>query len=367
VEGLTRKASLLLAVQSLLLGVCTGAPAPKKANLSEAVSPRHAFFAGDYSKQSVIGQSLPGTWRPFSDDSPWNTPIDPSAKAHPDSEKIMAFIGSVTKSLHVARIYNIPVWVVNSKNIPSVKMQSERIFDTWDRNQDGWSDIGVPVAAEMWGEPTADGHISIIDPFTMTAWEFSKFQNAVGGKGPTCTTFNVWDLRGSGVADSNGHRWQTRGGRGSGFPEIAGLLRPEELKENEIQHALVFTFSKNRRSDDDRRIFIPPAARSDGKHIGSQYPVEGMRFQLNPALSDRDFDRWGLNREGKIVARALQKYGMFNGDNGGNMKLQVQLLAPSEEANVQAWEKLFPGFMDNIEKIPVDQFRVVYTAEPIIK
>jgi hypothetical protein len=227
--------------------------------------------------------------------------------------------------------------------------------------------VGVPIAPEMWGEATGDGHLSVIDPFKMTAWEFSKFQSAPNGGMPSCTTFNIWDLRGPGVADSSGKRWLTRGGRGSGFPEIAGLLRPEELKENEIRHALVFTFSKNRRSDDDRHIFMPPAARSDGKHIGSQYPIEGMRFQLNPALTEKDFDTWGLNREGKLVARALQKYGMFDGDNGGAMKVQVQLLAPSAEENVKAWEAIFPGFYANIEKIPTDQFRVVYTSSPIVK
>jgi hypothetical protein len=183
----------------------------------------------------------------------------------------------------------------------------------------------------------------------------------------TCTTFNIWDLRGTGVADSEGERWLMRGGRGSGFPEIAGLLRPEELREGQIRHALVFTFTKNRRADDDRRIFVPPAARSDGRHIGAQYPIEGMRFQLNPALTDKDFDVWGLNREGKAVARALQTYGMFDGDNGGAMKLQVQLLAPSAEENFKKWETLFPGLFDNLEKIPTDQFRVVYTAPPIVK
>jgi hypothetical protein len=92
-----------------------------------------------------------------------------------------------------------------------------------------------------------------------------------------------------------------------------------------------------------------------------------MQFQLDQSLTEKDFDSWGLNREGKIVARALQKYGMLLGDNGGAMSLQVQLLAPSKEGNRKKWEKLFPGFYKNVEKIPTDKFRVVYTGEPIIK
>jgi hypothetical protein len=92
-----------------------------------------------------------------------------------------------------------------------------------------------------------------------------------------------------------------------------------------------------------------------------------MRFQLDPSLSEKDFDAWGLNREGRTLARALQKYGMLLGDNGGAMALQVQLLAPTPEKHYQMWEKLFPGFYKNIERIPTDKLRVVYTGEPILK
>jgi len=45
----------------------------------------------------------------------------------------------------------------------------------------------------------------------------------------------------------------------------------------------------------------------------------------------------------------------------------VQLLAPSSEENVKAWAAIFPGFYANIEKIPTDQFRVVFTSSPIVK
>lgn len=324
------------------------------------------FYSGDYSRQGVIGNSLPGTWRPFSDDSLWNTPIAADAKPHPESQLIMSFAASEAENLRLARSYTIPVWVVNSQNVPLVKVRSDVIFDTWDRDRDGWSDVGAPVTVAMWAEPTKDGHLSIVDPLKKTAWEFSRFEH--DGTTPRCTTFNIWDLSGKGMASSEeGRRWSARGGRGSGFPLIAGLIRPEELAAGEIRHALVFTFSKNRRAADGRTIFLPPASRSDGRHAGHQYPIEGMRFQLDPALTERDFDRWGLNREGKVLARALQKYGMFVGDNGGAMALQPQLLGPTAEEHQRKWQSLFPGFYSNVGKIPTSSLRVVYTGEPIIK
>lgn len=329
----------------------------------------HEFYPGDdYSKQGIIGHSLPGSYRPFSDDSPWNRPIPATVPTHPDSQKIIAFAITQAKHIRMVREYTIPVWVVNADNIPLVKVRSDAIFDTWDKDRDGWSDVGVPLTKTMWPEPTGDGHLCIVDPFKNTAWEFSCFSRMEDGT-PRCTTFNIWDLTGIGVGNPfEGRRWQTRGGRGSGFPVIAGLIRPEELAAGEIRHALVFSFTHNSGVENDAyEIFLIPACRSDGQYKGKQYPIEGMRFQLDPTLGEKDFNYWGLNREGKIVARTLQKYGMFLGDNGGAMALYAQLLGPSKDENLKRWEELYPGFYKNVEKIPTDKFRVVYTGEPIIK
>ena len=92
-----------------------------------------------------------------------------------------------------------------------------------------------------------------------------------------------------------------------------------------------------------------------------------MRWQLDPTLGDVDFAAWGLNREGRIVARALQKYGMLDGDNGGDLALQVQILGPTAAQSLSRWEALFPGFYANVERIPVDHFRVIDTGEPVIR
>jgi len=327
----------------------------------------HAFFPGDYSFSGIIGNRLPGTWRPFCKSSAWNLPIPEDAQKHPDSDIIIKNVVSHTKHVRFAYSYLVPLWVVNSDNIQPAKVKSQYGFDWWDRDRDGWIDLGVPVTEDMWEEPTPDGHITIIDPFKKLAWEMSRFSWRTGGI-PNSSTFNIWDITGSGVGNANkGRRWKTRGGRGSGFPVIAGLIRPEEIAAGEIRHAMVFTFHKNRGADDGSKIFLPPACRSDGRYTGRQYPIEGMRFQLDPSLTDKDFDAWGLSRDGKILARALQKYGMYLGDNGGAMALQVQLLAPTPEKHFQIWEKLFPGFYKNIERIPTDKLRVIYTGEPILK
>ena len=329
----------------------------------------------------IVGSSLPGTWRPFSEDSPWNTLIPDDAATHPDSDLIMNFINSRVSNIRFVNLFLTPIWVVNSDNALPVGTEPDpdrpmdlhwehvqsrgNIFDAWDQDNDKISDVPIPLSKGTFPSPTGDGHFCIVDPFRKVSYEMSKHYGWEEDT-PTCTTFNIWDLNGTGVGDPfEGTRWWTRGGKGSGFPLIAGILRPEEIEAGEIRHALTFSFGQNRRADNGDDIMMRgPACRSDGQNMGSKYPIEGMRFQLDPSLTDADFDSWGLNDDTKVIAQCLQKYGMYLGDNGGDMAIAVQLLGATEEENRAEWDRLSPDLYKNIKKIPSEHFRVVYTGEP---
>ena len=58
---------------------------------------------------------------------------------------------------------------------------------------------------------------------------------------------------------------------------------------------------------------------------------------------------------------------MYDGDNGGAMAVQVQLLSEDADEHRDMWDAMFPGFYSNIRNIPTDAFRVVYTGEPIFR
>lgn len=322
----------------------------------------------EYADQGLIGNSLPGDWRPFSEDSPWNTPIPEDAQAHPQSDAIVFTLAQDRNHISLINSYLCPIWVVNSENVDGIRIRSDRIFDRWDQDGDGWTDVLVPVTRQMYPEPTGDGQICIVDPFKHRLWDISTFEWPDERPFPSGTTFDVWDLTGSGEADPPpGTRWTRRGGRGSGFPGIAGIIRPEELEAGEIRHAICFTSKMVRQHATGANIFLPPACRSDGRDVGRQYPIMGMRFQLNPELNEEDFDEWGLNRAGKILARALQRYGMYLGVSGGAMKLQVQLLGPDSDSNRREWERRVPGFYENVKRIPTREFRIIDTGDPIIR
>ncbi len=257
----------------------------------------------------------------------------------------------------------IPIHVVDSDRIPLVPVKSDRIFDAWDTDFDGYSDLFAPIPVEAWPEQTTDGHIIVIDPWKKLSWECSRFQRLSDGK-PACSTFNIWDLTGSGCGvPFQGERWFARGGRGSGFPEIAGLVRPEEIEAGEIRHALGFSNIRNRKGDGGKAWFVTPASRSDAQYEGEQYPLEGARFQLDPSLTDEDFERMGLGPAARVMARALQKYGMYLGDNGGSFTIYMQVLDPNPEASRALWEQRCPGVYKDMQRIPTDRFRVLAYGE----
>jgi len=338
------------------------APALAWLLLGAFVTPASAdLYDDDFTDATIIGNSLPGDWRPFSDASPWNTEIQADSPTHPENIQVMQELISGASHVRLSNSYMPPLWVVNANNMPHPIAESPYPFDAWDQDLDGVTEAGAPVMAGMYGEPTPDGHIIVVDPFRRKSWEMSYFRGLKINGRIDCSTFNVWDLDGTGVGDGNeGVRHYARGGRGSGFPVIAGLVRPEELELGEIRHALVFTYPRNRQG-----VFVPPAARTDGSRSGSQYPMEGMRLQLDPTLTEADFNAWGLGPEAKVVARALQKYGMFDGDNGGAMSIQVQHLGPTASDSRDEWDSRFPGFYNDMSKIPTNKFRVLYTGDAV--
>lgn len=306
------------------------------------------------------GQSLPGSWRPFSDDSPWNSPVPAGAEVHPLSGSIIASMAARTPSIRFGNSYLVPVWVVNSGDMPVYPARSSYPFDIWDLDNDFIPETGVPISPAIWGEQTEDGHIVIIDTTYQLSWEMSRFQG-IAGDTIRCSTFNVWDLKGSGTGNpGEGKRWRSRGGRGSGFPNIAGLVRPEEIIAGEIRHALAFTSTRVKKDE-----FYYPASRSDGKHEGNDDPAEGMLFQLNPNLNETDFRSWGLSEGAVVVARALQKYGMYLCDVGGDFALQVQLLDKDSDRHRIKWDSISPGLYSSVSRIPVNEFRLIRTGEPL--
>ena len=309
---------------------------------------------GGAKNDCYLGMSLPADFRPFSNDSPWNTPIPPDAEIDPMSKEMIENLCNHCKQLKRGIIkWTIPLFVINSENCPKIDVPTIKdcLYHTVDPDE---NDIAkdIPIPKQAWPDPQQDGHMLLVDPFIKRTWDFSKAKKLSDGSW-IASVIDTWDLNGSGYREPfSGKYWWRSGARGSGIPLIAGFIRPEEIKGGKINHALVVATPVNRKTSypGGKRELCIPASRTDGWGIGTEYIPEGARLQLNPALN---LDKLGLSKEAKVIAKALQEYGAIVGDNSRDFKLYFQNLGPDGGK----W-KLFPGLKD-ISKIPVSEFRVL--------
>src|SRR5581483_2879127 len=133
------------------------------------------------------------------------------------------------------------------------------------------------------------------------------------------------------------------GSRGPGMTYLDGLIRPCEIEQGHIDHAIAFAFVSP--SGD----WVYPATKSDGDEFGDAPATvpgvtmripEGGRFQLDPSLTDDQLgpltDKHGKpcstkNPDGTwkltpclVIAHALQKYGMIVADHAGRAKIYAE-------------------------------------------
>jgi hypothetical protein len=96
---------------------------------------------------------------------------------------------------------------------------------------------------------------------------------------------------------------------------------------------------------------VYPASKSDGRGTTGVDLPEGTRLQLDPSLTEADFDRMGLTQQARVVARALQEYGMIVVDNSGSSKIML------EDEKTADWGSMLNR--TSVSAIPLASFRVV--------
>lgn len=299
------------------------------------------------------GMSLPSSFQAFASSSIWNTPIGSNPVIDSASSSMINTLKAAASTFK-GNMYNwtVPVHVIDSSISPQVTVyakSSSVFYGSVDPQSIGQAVVPFPTG--VWADPKTDAHMCLVDPVLKKAWDFSKlsFENNQW----MASRVDVWDLVSSGTRTPfSGINWWKSGARGSGMPLIAGLIRVEEIQTGVIRHALVFASPTNRfsTSSGQKDQLCIPANRTDGWGIGSQYIPEGARLQLDPSLN---LDSLGLNAETKIVAKALQDYGMFNGDNSNDFNIYFQNLGSS--TTTTAWSP----YSFQLSKIPVDRFRVL--------
>jgi len=286
---------------------------------------------------------------PYSKTSIWNTPIGPSPKIDPHSDEMIATIGFSDKGQITSdpAQYTFTVYFVDENtprwDVPCMKYKCTVVSLGNTYKTEVLKDVPIPFDAK----PSAgiDAQLIIIDRTTYAEYDFWQVERTETG----------WRVANGSVYNILWNGTPPRyGSRGAGVPYYAGLIRPWEISQGHIDHALAFGYPEVARN---RCVF--PATKTDGK---SDFPYaipEGARLQLDPTLTDVDFEMMGLSLTGKIIARALQEYGMFLIDVGGRPKIKAEDLENNPYATQQWSDPNLDLTSKTIAAIPYQYFRVL--------
>jgi hypothetical protein len=232
----------------------------------------------------------------------WNQPIPAGAATHPDSDLI------VTKALveHGSRanFANTDAWGIAATFANPVS----REYDVACTRYDCGTQIRFRIPAHAAPTTGSDHHLAVFDPSADRELDMWIAEKTDGWAAGSRFTFPV---SASGPC-ATGQR--CNGAVAAGFSLMGGVIRPEEIAEGRIDHALVFTTPVTRAG-----VIACPASHTDGKFNDPGAMPEGARIQLDP-----DFDVAGTSWPAwkKTVARALQRYGAYLGDTGGTVAIR---------------------------------------------
>jgi hypothetical protein len=283
------------------------------------------------SPQAEVAEA-PATWRPFADTSPWNTPVPADAAIDPDSKALMEEFAT-----HGGLYINITAWSVPVYYVDIDETPRHDVYDLYPgrigRGFEHPRSIPIPNGATLSPPARGTGYIAIVDKQRSLEWDMKQaFQKDDGqwyaGFGA------VTNLRGTGVSkpwNEAEEPLHAATALPSGFPLTAGLVRLDEIAAGRISHALMIGTPEIRTD-----VFIPPASTGLASNGTLQLRNNGglpmgAHIQLDPSLN---LDKLELSPAGKTIARALQEYGAFVGENAG----ANTLFAEGSPEQVAAWD-----------------------------
>ncbi|MBK9972342.1 MAG: hypothetical protein IPP16_17085 [Acidimicrobiaceae bacterium] len=207
----------------------------------------------------------------------------------------------------------------------------------------------VPISYDAYGDESEPGPFPI--PLDAPVEGGSDRHVLVLRQG-TCTLFEL------GVARRNGSGWLAAGGAvfdltsnalrplgwtsadAAGLPILPGLVRYDEVAAGHIDHAIRITFGSTRRG------FVLPATHFASSITDVNAPAMGQRLRLKAG-----YDISRLTGQARVIAVAMQNYGVIVADNGSNWFFQG---APD------------PGWVDDdlnqLKSIPGSAFEAVDTG-----
>jgi hypothetical protein len=270
---------------------------------------------------------------PYTSNGPWNTPVtNPVYEAN--SATYASGIGTIGSNVSS---FTMPVYEADSKT----PIKTATVSGVFSKVVDNTSIVKskgtfqVPIPARAAPASGSDAQIVIWNKETGEEWGF--WQVSMTSSGLSAVNGYYYKTSWSGVPPSG------FGSRGAGVPYLTGLIRPCEIRQGHIDHAIAFAYEKVSSQ------FVYPATKSDGS--GSGVP-EGARILLDPTIPEATIKSWGCNGTCLIIAKALQKYGMIAIDYAGHSKIYGEYQGSANWGSTEWNDKI-------INSIPMNQFKVV--------
>jgi hypothetical protein len=297
---------------------------------------------------TVVTPALAGAFpRFYSRTSFWNTPIGKRPALDPASKAMVRT--SLASYRNLAQINDDDVWGIPLAYANPVSEQYDVGCTMFNCQTNGTSRI------PRYAEPNSgwDGHLAVFDPSTgqeLDMWQgvYDPDADTWSASGRTVTAAD-W-----GAACALGIRCGG-GGTAAGFLELGGVIRPEEILQGHIDHALTLSTPYVR-----ARYIACPAT----NYWASEGPMYfddpnavplGAHVQLDPKFNV-DVQSWPEYE--KIVARALQKYGAYITDVSGTLELRGEA---NLDRGYDAWSLVGMPTTPHpsTREIPWNRFRVL--------
>jgi serine/threonine-protein kinase len=221
-------------------------------------------------------------------------------------------------------------------------------------DSDSISAFPLPAGGGIEGQPEYqcdidqnDCHLLVVDRSHAKLYE--AYQANYEKSKLTANFVAVWDL--DRVYPPSGRGDQCTSADAAGFPIAPLLFSADELASGSINHAIRFILPNPRMR---AGFFVRPATHVGAPKGPANAPPMGAHFRLKAS-----YDVSKLKPSAQIVARALQKYGMFLSD-GGNIALTAQ----SDADTIAKYADVDFGPHD-LQDLKVTDFEVVDFGKPI--
>ena len=204
--------------------------------------------------------------------------------------------------------------------------------------------VPVPVGGNLEDETsyvcTGDGdcHLLVFDTSARKLYEMWRANITSAFQGGCLA---VWDAQKTYSSTLRGD--QCTSADAAGFPISPLLFTADEVKAGHIDHAIRFILPNAR----VKRGFVRPATHATDTTGGSNAPSYGVHLRLRA-----DYPIANLRSGAQVVARAMQKYGMYHAD-GGNIALTAQ----SDRHTTAKWSGLLGP--SDLSALKVTDFEVV--------